>query len=1285
MGALLVVFFSVLALGGSVVGGSAAAERHGFVIPHLASGRVDSRLADLLRAAKREGVAAALGSARTAGLRVSGGRVRVVVVARRSGAAAASAVAAAGGRVAMRAGGLVEALLAPSALALVARSSAVAEVRSPDLAVTQAVDEGVALSGADVWHGAGIDGSGVKVGIVDEGFAGYAALLGTALPASVTTDDRCGGNLATPVAQGGSDHGTAVAELVHQMAPGAQLYLICVDSEVGLALAEQDAAGYGVRVINESLAWFGPNVGRGDGSGGAGSPDAVVAQARADGILWVNASGNYAQDHWSGSFVPDPSDPALNDFSSGVPYDQVTIASGEQACVVLTWDDWPVTTEDFDLGLFRESDGALVADSVNDQSSGLLAPEEDLCYTNTGATGTFDIAIADYNVVGSPHLDLVYTGASSLAYGNGDGSVVDPASSPDALAVGAACWNGPQVEPYSSYGPTIDGRTKPDLIAADRVSTVTYGDSNGDCFGTSGFAGTSAAAPQVAGAAALFLQQQPGLSAAGLTAKLEARARAGAAANSESQTRGNGLLTMGPLAPLGEIATSGSEGVGVVDGSQYQVVDGNAMDPEWSADGARINVEVPNGGLGSIAPDGSGLQTITGSPIGVWQPDWSPDGSRVAYYVPPNGISVFNIASQTASQILSDSTARNPTWSPDGSEIAYASSAGGSPDVWLMNADGSGAHQLTTLGDVNDGNAEGHALTWSPDGSKIAFSAGGNPGQIWTVNADGSNPQQLTNDGVDPVWSPDGARIAFMTWNNGNWVIEAVNSDGTNEQTIYGGQGWVYPPQWLAWTSATILHAFSPPSLSGTSQVGQALAASIGNWQSTSALTFAYQWYRCDSGGANCSAVTGATDESYHATNADVGSTLRVEVDVSDGAASASARSAPSQAVIPAPPLPTAIPTVGGTAEQGMTLKITSPGAWSAPVSLHYQWLNCASDGSDCYAISGATSSTYSPTSDDIGDTIRVAVWAVGAGGTSYLSSTPTVVVTAAPVPTMSAEPAIAGTAAVGHTLTATSGSWTSLIPLTGYSYQWQRCDTSGTACVTISGATVSTYTLTAADAGATMRVAVAAKNASGSSIPALSNPSSVVVGIPSSQASPTVSGTAAVGKSLSATRGSWNWNPTGYGYQWQRCSAAGHSCTTISGATNASYLVAAADAGQRLVVIVSATNLAGTGTSTSGLTATVVARPSVRHAPSIGGKAKVGRRLSARRGAWSGPPAQYRYHWLRCSRTGRACRTIPAAIHSTYHLSRRDAGHRLRLRVTAINAAGTATATSAATRLVKR
>ena len=275
--------------------------------------------------------------------------------------------------------------------------------------------------------------------------------------------------------------------------------------------------------------------------------------------------------------------------------------------------------------------------------------------------------------------------------------------------------------------------------------------------------------------------------------------------------------------------------------------------------------------------------------------------------------------------------------------------------------------------------------------------------------------------------------------------------------------------------------------------------------------------------------------------------------------------------------------------------------------------------------------------------------------------------------------PTVSGSAAVGHTLSSSEGSWNGAP--TSFSFQWQRCSSSGTGCADIAGATSSSYTLTPADGGQSVRSTVSATNVNGAS-PYAASATDLVVPVPAATAAPVVSGIAAVGKSLSTTSGSWN-TTASFAYQWQRCAASGSDCVPIAGAVSASYSLVAADAGHVLRSVVTATNVAGTASAASAVSGEIVALPRATKAPRISGKAKVGHRLSARRGTWSWAPVTYGYQWLRCSAHGGRCAPIKKATHATYRVARKDAGHRLRLRVTATNAAGAHSASSRPTRLV--
>jgi subtilisin family serine protease len=424
------------------------------------------------------------------------GKVRVVVEARDAARARAS-VLAVGGRVERAARGLVQALVDPEDVDALERYPSVERVRAPYMRIEHTVSgEEVAATLASAWHARGFTGKGVKVAIFDGGFRGLAERQAAGdLPANVVTQDFCDGELTT-----GWDHGTAVAEIVHDMAPDAQLYLVCVGTEVDLAAAEAYAKSQGVSVINQSMGWEGPY--RDDGGGPVG---AVVADARANGILWVNSAGNEAETHWSGSYVASG---GLHQWSSNGDIGNTFIwPDGEAICGFLKWDEWPAGVSDFDLGLFLSGANVLIASSEEEQGEGGGEPPfEAVCVEqSTGVDLTVFWAIRGYSVRSNPPLDLV-SWSPPLEYQVAAGSIATPATSPAAFAVGAVCWQSRGLERYSSQGPTIDGRVKPDIVGHDSVSGSTYGEFEG-C--PSGFAGTSASSPEVAGAAALVKQAYP--------------------------------------------------------------------------------------------------------------------------------------------------------------------------------------------------------------------------------------------------------------------------------------------------------------------------------------------------------------------------------------------------------------------------------------------------------------------------------------------------------------------------------------------------------------------------------------------------------------------------------------------------------------------------------------------------------------------------------------------------------------------------------------------------------
>jgi subtilisin family serine protease len=500
-----------------------------------ASGRADARpVVDAVRAAAIERPDT-LSMPRSAQLRApdvartQDGLVRVIVESSDRSASKAAALRV-GGRVERSWRNLVQVAVPGRSLGALSRNDAV-DVRAPARMLEDAIPgEGVAASLAAAWHAKGFTGNGVKVAVIDGGFEGLAARQAEGeLPANVVTGDYCGGHLSDA-----SRHGTAVAEIVHEMAPDAQLYLLCVDTELDLAAAAQFAASQGVQVVNHSASWFMPT--RGDGSGPIGD---IVRAARASGILWVNSAGNYADSHWSGTYN-DPDGDGAHDWSpSGDEGNTFTWPDGAVICGVLKWDEWPAGVSDFDLGLFESGTNRLLGGSAEYQN-GTRPPYEGTCMEqDTGSDLKVFWAILGYDVKTSPRLDL-FSYSPSLEYSTPAGSMLDPAVSADVMTVGALCWQSRQLEWYSSQGPTIDGRVKPDLVGHDSVSGATYG-AFSSC--PSGFAGTSASSPEAAGAAALVEQAYPAYGPAELQQYLVRNASDVAPAGPDNAT-GAGELTL---------------------------------------------------------------------------------------------------------------------------------------------------------------------------------------------------------------------------------------------------------------------------------------------------------------------------------------------------------------------------------------------------------------------------------------------------------------------------------------------------------------------------------------------------------------------------------------------------------------------------------------------------------------------------------------------------------------------------------------------------------------------
>lgn len=276
--------------------------------------------------------------------------------------------------------------------------------------------------------------------------------------------------------------------------------------------------------------------------------------------------------------------------------------------------------------------------------------------------------------------------------------------------------------------------------------------------------------------------------------------------------------------------------------------------------------------------------------------------------------------------------------------------------------------------------------------------------------------------------------------------------------------------------------------------------------------------------------------------------------------------------------------------------------------------------------------------------------------------------------------PTISGTTRDGSTLTAKTGGWTGLSPIS-YTYQWTLCNAAGEGCTSILSATEAKYTLGHEDVGQTVRVAVTATNSAGNST-ATSAQTAVIAPLgPSNTVLPAISGAAEQGQLLSVSNGTWTGTPPlSYSYKWDTCNSAGEKCKTITGATSSSYRVLGSQIGDTLRAVVTAENAAGSKSADSEPTSVVTTGPPVNtELPTVSGEAKEGKTLSTSTGTWAGTePFTYTYQWQHCTSTETSsCTDISGATSQTYTIQESDAGDWIRACVTAHNGYGETTACS--------
>jgi hypothetical protein len=588
----------------------------------------------------------------------------------------------------------VQARVPPGRLEVIASLPGVNFIRLPNYAVHRAgavTTEGDAILHADQARAKyGVDGSGVKVGVLSDGIKGVfpkgcttcAATTGPV--ASGDLPDATGVRTAAGVLTsssggilgksfqangdleglpsgvcafaGAGAEGTALLEIVHDIAPGAELSFANADTDVAFNQAVNFLAGSN-DVVTDDLGFFG------EASDGTSPVSANTAAALNNGAnqirAYVTANGNAADEHYYGTYTSSGDDgTSLSGLTTAghlhlfqksgdttdvlnlgpKPYNLISLPNNGEVAIFLTWDDgFGKSANNYDLFLVKQSNGQIVARST-DVQSGSQDPVEIIDYTNTGSNDFFRIVVQNvHDQAQVKHLNLFSfspecaadgprllanghherhnynTAARSMSAQSDAGgtpvSVISAAAICSASAAAQGVFAGSAtpdescadrsnstVEYFSSQGPTTDGRTKPDITGIDGVGVTAAGSF------VNPFFGTSAAAPHVAGIAALALQAAPCLVTGkpGALGSDDARAKLRGLLVNNAVRLGSGLPNNTFGYGRADAAASLAHAVPAFSGGSSVTVNGN------SPGGA----DVKGGQIGFSDPNGCQLTTL---------------------------------------------------------------------------------------------------------------------------------------------------------------------------------------------------------------------------------------------------------------------------------------------------------------------------------------------------------------------------------------------------------------------------------------------------------------------------------------------------------------------------------------------------------------------------------------------------------------------------------------------------------------------------------------------------
>jgi hypothetical protein len=393
-----------------------------------------------------------------------------------------------GGRAGDRGLDVLDAWLPPSQIAAFLQAN-------PQIVAARLCDRPVPMAGKALSEGAaklrtpevaclGADATGVTVAVVDSGFEKFTASVEAGEVPKVVGK----------VAEVEGTHGTMCAQTVADVAPAATIYPVRISTLASIQKFVKELTQKGnpnkVQVVSHSVGWFGMSFGRHEGP-----LCAVTDLARSVGVAWVNAAGNNGDGHFYQGTWTDANKDGWHEFAPGV--DQLNFIAYGVVELNVDWDDYAARKTDLDIVLLKATKDGWVEIDESNIKQGPNSPPIEQVNVEAGGPCALRIRCAKNCSPGLRLRAVNLKGGGPFSVSMRNGNVYDPGSCKGVLTVGAvhhsAIESGP-LEGFSSYGPTVDGRMKPEVVAADGTAT-----SDGVFFGT------SSACPHAAGVVALYV------------------------------------------------------------------------------------------------------------------------------------------------------------------------------------------------------------------------------------------------------------------------------------------------------------------------------------------------------------------------------------------------------------------------------------------------------------------------------------------------------------------------------------------------------------------------------------------------------------------------------------------------------------------------------------------------------------------------------------------------------------------------------------------------------------